>query len=175
MRLAPELVEVLVSGQECILNRVLRVGCVAQVAIGLSIKQWQAARENSLHFPIFLFANADREGRLLRVNDTFCGIVGYPREELLGKAFRDLTYPDDPAADPDGFGPLWRGEFPSSSQEQRYARKDGSPVWVSLSSSVVSGFRDEPLYFISQMEDVSDRRRVEQELRRQQDDTKVAA
>jgi hypothetical protein len=63
LRLAPELVEVLVSGQECILNRVLRVGCVAQVAIGLSIKQWQAAREDSLHFPIFLFANADREAR----------------------------------------------------------------------------------------------------------------
>jgi hypothetical protein len=58
-----ELVEVLVSGQECILNRILRVGRIAQVPIGLRVKRRQAARENVVHFAILLFADADFEAR----------------------------------------------------------------------------------------------------------------
>ena len=65
MRLPFELVEVLVSGQERILNRILRVGCIAQVPICLSVKRGQAARKNVVHFAIFLFADTDVEARFV--------------------------------------------------------------------------------------------------------------
>jgi PAS domain S-box-containing protein len=105
------------------------------------------------------------DGRFLRVNRALCEMTGHSQDELTGRAVREVTHPDDVETDADGMRRLAAGEIDTFRTEKRYLRPDGSPVWVSLSSSVVSGFRDEPLYFISQMEDVSDRRRVEQELR----------
>ncbi|WP_353073974.1 hypothetical protein [Tunturiibacter gelidiferens] len=52
------------SGQECILNRIFRVGCVAQVSISPSVKRRQALRENVLHILSFFFQDADIEALL---------------------------------------------------------------------------------------------------------------
>ncbi len=105
------------------------------------------------------------DGRFLRVNRALCEMTGHSQDQLTGRAVREVTHPDDVEADADAMRRLAAGEIKTFRTEKRYLRPDGSPVWVSLSSSVVPGFRDEPLYFISQMEDISDRRRVEQELR----------
>ena len=73
-------------------------------------------------------------GEFLRVNPKMCEIVGYTRAELLQRTFRDVTFPDDLqlplSAD------LLAGRIQSGSVDKRYIRKDGSIVWVHLSSAV---------------------------------------
>jgi PAS domain S-box-containing protein len=105
------------------------------------------------------------EGRFLRVNRALCEMTGYSEDELTGRAVHDVTHPDDVEADVDAMRRLATGEIDTFRTEKRYLRRDGSHLWVSLSSSAVPGVRDAPLYFISQMEDISERRRVELELR----------
>ena len=56
-------------------------------------------------------AQKDADGRFLRVNETYCEIVGYSREELLQRTFQEITHPDDLAAELDQYGPLMRGEI----------------------------------------------------------------
>src|SRR5262249_56460826 len=74
-------------------------------------------------------AHTHPTGRLLRVNEKFCAIVGYPREELLQKTFQDITHPEDLAASVGSLTALLRGESAALEHEKRYIRKDGSPVW----------------------------------------------
>ena len=68
--------------------------------------------------------------RFLRVNEKFCAIVGYPREELLQRTFQDITHPDELAVSLEPFTALMRGESLDFELEKRYLRQDGSLVWV---------------------------------------------
>jgi PAS domain S-box-containing protein len=69
-------------------------------------------------------------GRFLRVNDTFCRMTGYSRDELLGLAFTEITHPDDLEGDLDQYRRLLSGEISSYRREKRHRRKDGSVAWV---------------------------------------------
>ena len=110
-------------------------------------------------------AHEDADGRFLRVNETYCGIVGYTREELLGRTFQDITYPEDLAAELEQFTRLMRGELSSYSLEKRYIRKDGSIVWIDMSSSLQRDAAGGHAYAIAILQDISDRKRLESELR----------
>src|SRR6266849_3447187 len=68
-------------------------------------------------------AHTHPTGRFLRVNETFCTIIGYPREELLQKGFQDITHPDDLALGVSALAALVRGQSPSIEHEKRYIRK----------------------------------------------------
>jgi len=76
------------------------------------------------------------DGRFLRVNQKFCTILGYPRDELLQRTGQEITHPDDLDAGVDLAEALLRGESPGFTLEKRYVRRDGSPVWVELSVSL---------------------------------------
>ena len=104
-------------------------------------------------------------GRYLRVNERFCTIVGYPRDELIQKAVQDITHPDDLAASMALLGALSRGELPRHELEKRYLRKDGSVVWGALWTSLQRDAASHPAYGISVLQDISDRKRLEVELR----------
>jgi PAS domain S-box-containing protein len=110
-------------------------------------------------------AHVGIDGRWLRVNDKLCAIVGYPREELLHLTFQDITHPDDLEADLGYAGQVLSGEIKTYSMEKRYFRKDGSLVWINLTVSLVRGADGEPRNFISVVEDITDRKRAEDELR----------
>ena len=110
-------------------------------------------------------AHTHLSGRFLRVNDRFCGIVGYPREELLQKTFQDITHPDDLATSLGLLGALMRGESPALRYEKRYIRKDGSPVWVGLITSLQRDAAGQPAYVIAVVQDISERKRLEEALR----------
>src|SRR4051794_12474774 len=110
-------------------------------------------------------AHRDAAGRFLRVNEKFCAIVGYSREELLQKSMRDITHPDDLAASIDALTALWQGESPILRLEKRYIRKDGSLVWGELFASLQRDAAGKPAYDIGIINDVSERKRLEEELR----------
>jgi diguanylate cyclase (GGDEF)-like protein/PAS domain S-box-containing protein len=105
------------------------------------------------------------DGAVLRVNDELCAIVGYPREHVLTKSFQDFTHPDDLNADLDYHAAVLDGRRPSYQMEKRCLRADGSTVLVSLSVSLVRDSAGEPLHFISQVQDISQRKAMEAELR----------
>src|SRR5262249_29164411 len=81
-------------------------------------------------------AHLHPDGELLRVNQKCCDIVGYTREELLGKSFIDLTHPDDLAVTKERFAALLRGDLPGYASEKRYLCKDGSHVWSQVDVSL---------------------------------------
>lgn len=110
-------------------------------------------------------AHRDATGRFLRVNEKFCDILGYTREEMLQKTVRDITHPDDLADSIDALSALWQGESHTLRLEKRYVRKDGSLVWGELFGSLQRDAAGKPAYDISIVNDISERKRLEEELR----------
>ena len=107
------------------------------------------------------------DGRWLRVNRSLCRTVGYTNEELLGRSFQDITHPEDLDKDLEQARRLLDGEIVSYQMEKRYIHKDGSVVWILLNGSLVRDEEGGPLYFIAQVQDISGRKRVEDQLQRQ--------
>jgi PAS domain S-box-containing protein len=104
-------------------------------------------------------------GQWLRVNQALCRIVGYSTTELLSTDFQSLTHPDDLRADLKSFREMLAGTREYYEMEKRYFHKTGRIIWVLLSVSLVREEDGEPLYFISQLQDITERKRLEQALR----------
>jgi PAS domain S-box-containing protein len=100
-------------------------------------------------------------GHYLQVNQALCDLVGYTRDELLGKAFQYVTHPGDLELDLDYARKLYSGELNRYEMEKRFIRKDGSTTWVLLTRSVVRDAQGVPVYALGQMQDITDRKRVE--------------
>ncbi len=129
-------------------------------------------RESELRFrsafdnaPIGL-ALVAMSGRWLEVNQPLCNIVGYPADELMRTDFQAITHPDDLDADLDLFRRLLAGDVASYTMEKRYLHKDGRTVWVQLDVSVVRDADGKPLYCVSQVQDVTQRRSAAERLNR---------
>lgn len=105
------------------------------------------------------------DGRWLQVNRSLCKTVGYTEEELLGKTFHSITHPDDLDESMRLVQEALRGECDSYQVEKRYFHKQGHMVWVMLTASLLRDERGNPLYFVSQLEDITERKLVEQELK----------
>jgi PAS domain S-box-containing protein len=101
------------------------------------------------------------DGRWLRVNERLCRILGYDREELVGMTYQQVTHPDDRADDAEMARRVGAGELSTYTLEKRYLRKDGSPVWISLTVSLAQPAQGEAPYFISVVEDIQARRSAE--------------
>jgi PAS domain S-box-containing protein len=99
------------------------------------------------------------DGRWLRVNHALCDIVGYSETELLQRSFQDLTHPDDLDNDLEQVRRMLSGELRSYQLDKRYIHRNGTVVWITLSVSLVHDAAGQPLYFVSQIEDITDRRR----------------
>ena len=105
------------------------------------------------------------DGRFVRVNRAFCEVVGYEPAELMKLTFHEITHPEDLDADLVLAGQLARGEIARCQFEKRYIRKDGTVVHIILNASILRDPAGAPLYYISQIEDITERKRVEKELR----------
>jgi PAS domain S-box-containing protein len=110
-------------------------------------------------------AHTALDGRWLRVNPKLCDFLGYTREELLEKTFEEITHPDDLEPTLGYCRQLFAGELWSFPMENRYVRKDGSTVWGNLTASLGREPSGEPGYVIHVFEDISDRKRAEEELK----------
>lgn len=105
------------------------------------------------------------DGRWLQVNSSLCKIVGYSEQELLAMTFQAITHPDDLAVDLNHLHQVLAGEISSYQMEKRYYHKLGHSVWVLLSVSLVRDAQGNPHYFISQIQDITERKRAEEALR----------
>lgn len=105
------------------------------------------------------------DGRWLKVNHSLCRLVGYDEAELLALSFQDITHPDDLDADLNQVRRMLDGEIETYQMEKRYFRKDGQVVWILLNVSLVHDAAGAPLYFISQIQDITERKQTEVTLR----------
>jgi PAS domain S-box-containing protein len=105
------------------------------------------------------------DGRWLQVNHALCEIVGYAEPELLATSFQAITHPDDLEADLGYVRRMLADEIRVYQMEKRYFHKQGHVVWILLSVSLVRDAQGQPLYFISQIQDITQRKRMEEELR----------
>ena len=101
------------------------------------------------------------EGRFLAVNAAFCDFLGYSEQELLGKDFQAVTYPEDlpKSMEKLNHALAGRGNFPRL--EKRYLRKDGIIRWAEVSASLVRSARGEPQNFVTYVLDITDRKQTE--------------
>lgn len=105
------------------------------------------------------------DGRYSLVNQRLCDILGYTSGELSELSLQEITHPDDRAAELNGLRRLLAGEVEAYVTEKRCYRKNGSLVWIYSTVSVVLGRSEEPKYFIVASEDISERKRVEENFR----------
>ncbi|MEQ8552390.1 MAG: PAS domain-containing protein [Cyclobacteriaceae bacterium] len=105
------------------------------------------------------------DGKWLKVNKKLCSMVGYSEKELLIKTFQDLTHPDDLDADLNQVQSLLDDKITGYEMEKRYFHKDGHIVWVLLNVSLVRDADRNPVHFVSQILDITQRKQTEDELK----------
>lgn len=113
------------------------------------------------------------DGAFLEVNDQFCAMMGYDREELAQMTFQGITHPDDISANLALTQALLAGEISTYSLEKRYIAKGGRVMWHNLTVSLVCDGAGAPDYFVSIVYDISARKQVEAEQKRHEDQLKL--
>lgn len=132
----------------------------AEAALKLSEKRFSSAFE---HAAIGMGLVAP-DGRWLKVNRALCDLLGYSSEELLQKTFQEVTHSEDLEADLELSQQILAGEIATYQMEKRYFHKAGRIVWALLSVSLIRSELGAPLYFISQIQDITNRKNAEQAL-----------
>src|SRR5690606_38347188 len=111
-------------------------------------------------------SEADADGRLLRVNEASCRLTGFTREELLarGPFFKQMR-PEDVKAERDLYRRQVSGEIDRYTIEKKIRRKDGAEIFVSVMSSSVRDRHGKFRYAVRVIQDITERKRVEERLR----------
>jgi len=110
------------------------------------------------HAPIGM-ALTSLDGRFFRVNRALARMLGRPDDELKGISVVALTYPEDRAASTEAMRRAITDDHGSGyTLEQRYVHANGQPISVMLSAALVRDVSGQPLYFVSQIEDITEKR-----------------
>ncbi|MGC4093622.1 MAG: PAS domain S-box protein [Polyangiaceae bacterium] len=117
------------------------------------------------HSPIGM-AIVSPDGRFLEVNPALAYLVGYAREELLATDFQTITHPDDLKLDLSYVRQMLAKQIDGYQLEKRYLHRDGHVIWVQLNVSLVFDEGGQPRHFISQIQDITERKRGEARFRR---------
>jgi len=104
------------------------------------------------------------DGRWIRVNRALCEMLGYSEPELRERSFQELTHPDDLARDLELMSQLLAGKRETYQMEKRYVHKSGEIVWGLLSVSLIRDENSQPRTFLSQIQNITERKRAIGEL-----------
>ncbi len=107
----------------------------------------------------------DLDYRFVVVNRTLCRMLGYTEEELTGKKFVEIAHPDDIQKQVASAEQVFKGEIPNCSLETRYLKKGQDTVWVVMTATVIRYQDGRPLYGLAMMQDMTERKRMEEQLR----------
>ncbi|GIM22430.1 histidine kinase [Leptospira borgpetersenii] len=115
---------------------------------------------NAFYYSGIGMALVSLEGKWLEVNSSLLDIIGYSRDEILKLTFQDITHPDDLTVDLNLLQETLEGKRDSYRMEKRYFHKNGSTIWILLIVSIVRDSQKKPLFFISQIQDITDRKNM---------------
>ena len=132
----------------------------AEVELSESERRFRATFDNAA----VGIAHVGPDGSLLRANQRLCQIVGCSSDELTTQTFQRITHPDDLNANLALLKRLLAGEIDQYEMEKRYIRKNGAPVWSNLTVGCVRKDDGAVDYLISVIEDISERKRREEEV-----------
>jgi diguanylate cyclase (GGDEF)-like protein/PAS domain S-box-containing protein len=104
-------------------------------------------------------------GRFFTVNRRLCELLGRTEEEMLATTFQAITHPEDLRLHEEKTALLFAGKIGNYSLEKRYFRKDGAIVWVNLGVSPLWKPGEKPGRNMIVVEDITERKRVEEALR----------
>ncbi|HJY91522.1 MAG TPA: PAS domain S-box protein, partial [Candidatus Acidoferrum sp.] len=134
----------------------------AEDALRKSEERWRSVFENSA----IGVALSDLSGRFLATNHVYQTIVGYTEQELRALHFLDVTHEDYREANRALVTELLEGKRRQFQIEKKYRRKDGSSIWVSNNVSLVPGTERVPRFMMALSEDITQRKRAEEALRK---------
>lgn len=103
-------------------------------------------------------------GKFMQVNHALCDMLGYTRDELKQLNFQEITHPEDLETDLAYANELLKSQRSHYNIEKRYITKTGEPLWVQLTGSVMRSPQGKPLYFIVQVEDISERKSAQDKM-----------
>lgn len=129
-----------------------------------ALRESEECFRNAFDYAAIGMALVEINGRFAQVNRSLCEIVGYSESELLATTFQAITHPDDLDIDLNYIRQLLSGEIRHYQMEKRYFHKQGHVVWILLSGSLVHDAQGQPLYFIGQIQDITERKQMEEAL-----------
>jgi PAS domain S-box-containing protein len=110
-------------------------------------------------------AHVTLDGHFLRVNRSLCQILGYTKDELVGRSVKELSHPDDRDLTDAERARVFEGEIANARFEKRYLRKNGAVVWVDLAIALAHDSTGEPEYEIAVFDDITSRKVLDAALR----------
>jgi diguanylate cyclase (GGDEF)-like protein/PAS domain S-box-containing protein len=132
-----------------------------QERISKALRETEEHFRNAFDYAAIGMALVSPQGAWLRVNPSLCELVGYTEDELLTSNFKSITHKDDVENDLANLYRLMQGELPTCQGEKRYVSKSGEIVWVLNNVSLVRDADDQPVHFIFQIQDITERKRAE--------------
>ncbi len=137
----------------------------AEEALRKSEERWRSVFENSA----IGVALTDLNGRFLATNSAYQKMLGYTAEELRKLTFLDITHEDYRESNWDLITELLEGKREQFQVEKQYQRKDGSLIWVKNNVSLVPGTESMPRFIMALSEDITERKRAEEALRKSEE------
>jgi PAS domain S-box-containing protein len=119
---------------------------------------------SAMHYSPIGMALVSTSGEYLEVNPALCAIVGYTQDELLSMGFDQITHADDLPGDRVATDRLLKRNVETIRRVKRYHHKDGRIRWVQVNSSLVLDDVGKPRYFVSQIQDITERKRADEDL-----------
>jgi PAS domain S-box-containing protein len=153
-------------------------GRPAELVLGIDVTERRRAevalrRSEALFRAVFEGASAgfsltDATGRFVALNPAFAALVGRPEAEVLGRSPAAFTHPDDWAAQTPLMAEVLAGRRDRFDALKRYVRPDGAVVWAELSFAAIRGADGRYEYGLGVSVDVTERRKLEEQLRQAQ-------
>jgi PAS domain S-box-containing protein len=120
------------------------------------VRESEEKFSKSFHYSAIGMAIVSPAGHLRDVNESFCRMLGYSLDELLQKTFQDITHPDDLEKDVALVQSMLQKKIETYQLEKRYLHKNGHIIWVLLNVSLVWSSDEEPQFFISQIQEITE-------------------
>jgi len=133
-----------------------------------ALRRSEAQFSTSFESAAIGMAIVSTEGHWLKVNSAMCEMLGYTSRELRTMTFQEVTHPEDLRADVNLLQQTMSGKINSYQIEKRYYNKSGDIISTFLSVSLVRDSHNKPLHFTAQVQDMTERKRLEEQFRQSQ-------
>ncbi len=162
--LIPKILSIPSSAQLTDLNRKLEAEIEQKNQVQRILYESETSFRLSFDYAAIGMGLVGLDGRWLRVNKSLCQMLGMTETELLSKTFQEITHPDDLELDLKHVNELIEGSITNYHMEKRYFHKLGHIIWINLSGSLVRDEHNKPVHFVSQIENITERKMRETEI-----------